>query len=755
MPEHSDDQNAQMLQFIRYLFPAALAFAVIEGVAAAVFGDIGTGFTGLFLAIVAGLTLVARKLIKRGAARAAATILCFSILVASALTAVVQPILTEILSLTPLLAVGVALPYVNDRLIKGLIFAVWVTTVAVGVLGLLSNVNPTLPHWYEVFYQIIGTAGASAVVLLMFWSFRRRLNDQTFEQVKKAEERYALAERGANDGLWDWNLTSGGIYFSPRFGEMLGLRNGRVGDDPDDWFSRIHPDDRPSFEAALSAHLSGDADLLESEHRLLHEDGSYQWVLARGRVVRDEDDRPHRMAGSITDITRRRRAEEQARHDASHDALTGLPNRPFFIRHLAHAMQRSAKDSRYTYAILFLDLDRFKRINDSLGHTAGDELLKETACRLGGSVHPTDIVARLGGDEFVVLLGELRRAEDATGVADRLQKALREPFDLHGQQLYTTASIGLLINPEGYESPEELLRDADTAMYRAKEDGKARHAVFDTEMRDQAVSVLRLETDLRRAVLENEFIVQYQPTVALQSGRVTGFEALVRWDHPERGLLGPQEFIGLAEETGLICDIDLFVLEEACRTISGWRQNFPDHRSLKVAVNLSPSELTRPDLTDRVATTLENSGLPGQALRLELTESAIMEDAEAAARTLADLKKLGVEVHLDDFGTGYSSLSLLNHFPVDALKIDRSFVSRTGNGAAGAQPAPADGAVIVRTITTLAYNLGLEVIAEGVETAEQLQYLKKIGCKHAQGYYFSKPVDVPIAEMLLRAGPVW
>ena len=755
MPEHSDDQNSQMLQFIRYLFPAALAFAIIEGIAAAVFGDTGTGFTGLFLATIAGLSLVARKLVKRGAARAAATILCFSILAASALTAVVQPILTEILSLTPLLAVGIALPYVNDRLLKGLIVAVWVTTVAVGVLGLVSTVNPALPHWYEVFYQIIGTAGASAVVLLMFWSFRRRLNNQTFEQVKKAEERYALAERGANDGLWDWNLTSGGIYFSPRFGEMLGLLSGRVGDDPDDWFSRIHPEDRPSFEAELSAHLSGDADLLESEHRLLHEDGSYRWVLARGRVVRDEDDRPHRMAGSITDITRRRRAEEQARHDASHDALTGLPNRPFFIRHLASVMQRSARDNHYTYAILFLDLDRFKRINDSLGHTAGDELLKETARRLKYTVHPTDTVARLGGDEFVVLLGDLRRAEDATGVADRLQKALREPFDLHGQQLYTTASIGLLINPKGYESPEELLRDADTAMYRAKEGGRARHAVFDTEMRDQAVSVLRLETDLRRAVLENEFIVQYQPTVALQSGRVTGFEALVRWDHPERGLLGPQEFIGVAEETGLICDIDLFVLEEACRTISGWRKNFPDHRSLKVAVNLSPSELTRLDLTDRVATALKNSGLPGQALRLELTESAIMEDAEAATRTLADLKKLGVEVHLDDFGTGYSSLSLLNHFPVDALKIDRSFVSRTGNGAAGAQPAPADGAVIVRTITTLAYSLGLEVIAEGVETAEQLQYLKKIGCKHAQGYYFSKPVDVSTAEMLLRAGPVW
>ena len=452
-----------------------------------------------------------------------------------------------------------------------------------------------------------------------------------------------------------------------------------------------------------------------------------------------------RLMGTLAQV---REAEEVLRYEATHDHLTGLPNRSFLVERLSRTIERSSKGA--SYAVLFLDLDRFKQVNDSLGHTIGDELLKEVACRISSCVHPTDTVVRLGGDEFVVLLEGLSEAEDAEEVAERIQQTLRAPVRLHGHELYASASIGVVTGPEGHVGPEELLRDADTAMYRAKEGGKARHAVFNTKMRQRAVSLLKLETDLRHAVAGGEFVVHYQPIVWLHCGVVAGFEALVRWQHPERGLLLPDAFVPFAEETGLIHEIDRFVLGEACGRAAAWRRDFPEQFPPSVNVNLSPTRLARSGLPEEVARVLKETGLPGRALALELTEGAIMEDTEAALEALSSLRKLGVRVHVDDFGTGHSSLGLLHRLPVDALKIDRSFVSHMGG-----TNDPEEGVEIVRTILTMAHQLGMDAVAEGVETEGQLELLKEMECDYAQGDRFSKPVDAEGARDILTAEPIW
>jgi len=448
----------------------------------------------------------------------------------------------------------------------------------------------------------------------------------------------------------------------------------------------------------------------------------------------------------MSTLEQTRAVEKRLQYEATHDTLTGLPNRMLFIKRLSRAMEQATQDTGYAFAVLFLDLDRFKNINDSLGHRMGDMLLKEVGRRLQAHVHSTDTVARLGGDEFAILLEDTAdRRNDAVEVAKRLQDELRAPLKLYGHELFTTASIGIVLESAGYGEPEELLRDADTAMYRAKEGGKARHVVFDVTMRAQAVSLLRLETALRRAIEQSEFVVYYQPMVWLASGRVVGFEALVRWRHPARGLVSPSEFVSLAEETGLIVPLGLFVAREACQQAALWRSRFPDQRPLTMSVNLSALQLLRPDLVDRIAEILEETGLDGSDLCLEITESAIMRDEAAATATFSRFRDLGVRIHLDDFGTGYSSLAALHRYPVDALKIDHSFVSAIGTGSQKAE--------IVHTITTLAHQLGMDVIAEGVETTEQLKRLREMGCDYGQGFLFSKPVPSDVIEATLSVKP--
>ncbi len=439
--------------------------------------------------------------------------------------------------------------------------------------------------------------------------------------------------------------------------------------------------------------------------------------------------------------------KEHFRHAAFHDSLTGLPNRAMFTELLRATVDNARARESHLFAVLFLDVDRFKNVNDSLGHAHGDLLLAAFAQRLEGCLRPVDTLARLGGDEFAILLDGIKHPSAAIRVAEHIQGELSAPFTLDQNTAFATASIGIALSTQGYESAEDVLRDADTAMYRAKDGGKARYEVFDQTMHTRAISLLHLENDLRRAVDEGQFLIHYQPIMALGTGTLTGFEALVRWQHPERGLISPVEFIPVAEETGLIVAIGRWVLEEACCQTREWQKVSPVNRNLTISVNLSGKQVMQPDLIEQVGEALHKADLDPHCLKLEITESVIMENAEAANRMLRQLRALGVQLSIDDFGTGYSSLSYLHRFPVNYLKVDRSFVSRMGEGDNDTE--------IVRTICTLAHNLGMEVIAEGIEREEQNEQLKVLGCEYGQGYLYSRPVDADTARAMLSDTTGW
>jgi len=569
---------------------------------------------------------------------------------------------------------------------------------------------------------------------------------QAREALKESEERYALAARGSNDGLWDWNLSLDVVHFSPRWKAMLGYQEGEIRASPEEWFHRIHDADRERVKGEIAAHQEGLTPHFESEHRMLHKDGSFRWMLSRGVAVHDASGNVLRMAGSQTDITEGKVS----------DPLTGLPNRLLFIDRVGRLVKQAKRRKEHLFAVLFLDLDGFKMINDSMGHLIGDQLLIGVAKRLEKCLRSTDTIARLGesftiarlgGDEFTVLLDHIKDPSDAKRAADRMMKALVPPFILGGKEVFTSVSIGIALSNPAYEQPEDILRDADTAMYRAKSLGKARYEVFDADMRAIVMARLQLETDLRHALERGEFRNFYQPIVALASGEIAGFEALLRWQHPTRGLLGPIEFIPVAEETGLIRELGWWNLREACRQISEWRASLSVHPHLTISVNLSAKQFLQPNLVEDIRKLLGELALPPDVLKLEITESTVMADPSAAVEMLQQIKSLGIHLAIDDFGTGYSSLSYLHRFPLDTLKIDRSFISGMGDDGEGME--------IARTILPMANNLQLDVVAEGVETLQQVALLKKLHCKYGQGFYFSRPLSAEGTEALLAGGLTW
>ncbi len=507
----------------------------------------------------------------------------------------------------------------------------------------------------------------------------------------------------------------------------------------------IHPADRSFVIAAANGFEIGDGRVSpQSEYRLITKSGALKWVLQQTRTVRFDGELG--VEGVLVDITKRKHAEEQLLHSALNDSLTGLPNRASFYDRVDLALERARGRNNAPFAVLFLDLDRFKLINDGYGHQAGDRLLVEIAHRLRRAVRPGDTVARLGGDEFTVLIPDIQGGDEAISVARRIHDALSRPFQVGGQEVFTTASTGIAISSPRYDNPDEILRDADIAMYQAKAEGRARHFMYDESMHPLVLSKLHMENDLRRALEREEFVLHYQPIVDTTTGRIVACEALVRWQHPERGLLPPGEFLSVAEETGLINPLGEWVLRTGCRQARLWMLELEPDDSPAVSVNLFSRQFSRPELVIYIEDLLAKVGLPADRLQLEITESAVIDVPELAIAVLLRLRDIGVKVHLDDFGTGYSSLAYLQRFAVDFIKIDQGFVQRLGSNGGGS--------AIVQTIVTLAQNLGMDALAEGIETREQLKIVHELGCTFGQGYLFAKPMPPTELLELMRRGPI-
>ena len=559
------------------------------------------------------------------------------------------------------------------------------------------------------------------------------------DSLRDSEERYALAVQGTNDGVWDWKLDSNEIYFSSRWNRILGFPEDHQWSDPEEWLGRIHPGDRDRVGCEIAAHCEGETPNLNSEYRILHSNGTYVWMLTRGVAVRDSTGRAVRIAGSQTDINEQKLS----------DPLTGLRNRVYLLDKLEHAVEKSERENDYRFAVLFIDLDRLKLVNDTLGQGTGDQLLVGVAARLRACIRSelrTDsatVVARVGGDEFAILLGRIRSDADAVTVAERILNAFDVPFEI-GQRVFANVSAGIAYYSPG-TTAAQLLHNADTAMYNAKARGKGRYDVFDDEMRECVTLRSRTELQLRNAIESHQLTLHYQSIVSLRDFRITGFEALVRWKHPDRGLLFPDSFIAIAEESGLIIPLGRWVLAEACRQLAEWLRAPSTDPALTMSVNVSLRQLNQAGLVEDVEDVLRETGLSPRSLRLEMTESSVMGNANQAFAIVRKMKEMGIGLDIDDFGVGYSSLSHLCRLPFDTLKVDRSFVTHLGRDD--------ENSIIVKSILALARSLNLSTVAEGIETKSQMALLKDFGCQYGQGYYFSKPVCASDAGRFLTCEP--
>jgi diguanylate cyclase (GGDEF)-like protein/PAS domain S-box-containing protein len=648
------------------------------------------------------------------------------------------------------------------RQVEGREWWLWGTAVVITLVltfGILSLALPSfeqstgktdslnLKEWFR---------GLAALVFLfdLYIIYQQRQLHKIRRKLAEREQLFQLITENAADMIAVIDGNGQRVYNSPAYQKILGYGPEELAGTSS--MDQIHPDDRARVvEASAKARSTGRGERLE--YRIRHKDGSWRFLESTCSVIRSAEGESDGLVIVNRDVTERKRAEEKLVHQSFHDGLTDLPNRALFLDRLQRAVILSRRHLSSRFAVLFIDIDEFKVFNDSLGHAAGDSLLIQIAQRLTASLRGVDTVsrprvgedaepfvgestlARPGGDEFTVLIEELHDPSDAIRVAERIQRKLAIPFDFNGQEIVLSVSIGIAFN--GSADAEDVLRDAEIAMYRAKNTGKARCEVFDHAMHANAIKRLQLETDLRKALDLNQFLVYYQPVVSLSTGQIVGFETLSRWQRPE-GLVMPGEFIAVANETGIILPMNRQLLYDACRQLLSWQALFPSDPPLTINVNVSPREFAQPDLAAQIGRTLQETGLDPSCVNLEITEMIAMADGDRSALVLSELKALGVRLEIDDFGTGYSSLSRLQHFPVDTLKIDRSFVSRMDTDPETRE--------IVRLIVMLAHGLGLKIVAEGIETQTQADMLKTLGCELAQGYLYSKPVPSQAIDQLLR-----
>jgi len=613
-----------------------------------------------------------------------------------------------------------------------LLLVVWVFGAALTVLGYLTN-------------DIVGPALLGGLVLIVmligFTVMQHAFAGGMAHGIVSDVERRALALTGAGDMIWDWDVAADRVFTSPETETMLGLKSGSLGGAAATWLEVLHPLDRDRFRATLDSVVEQRRGRVAQDFRMRTSDGHYLWFALRARPVVGSDGEVIRLVGTLTDVTDFKTVEERLLHDAVHDNLTGLPNRELFLDRLEAVFGFAKADSTIRPTVMVIDIDRFKQVNDSVGMALADSILLTLARRLGRLIKPHDTLARLSGDQFGLIVLSERDAARITTLAETIRRTLRAAITFNDREIFLTGSIGLTLGDSEPQRAEEILKDAKLAMYHAKRIGGDRIEVFKPSMRARKSDRLSIESDLRRALEREEISILYQPIVRLEDRAVAGFEALARWDHPRLGRMSPNEFITIAEETGLIVELGLFVLERTARQLSTWQRTLRPRDSLFASVNISSRQLLRHDLIQDLRSVLARAPLTRGSLKLELTESVVMENPEHAAQMLHRIRELGAGLALDDFGTGYSSLAYLQRFPFDTIKIDQSFVRMTSKGT---RP------VILRSIITLAHDLGMDVVAEGAETDSDAVELYQLGCEYAQGFVFGEPMAPERARELLR-----
>ncbi len=625
--------------------------------------------------------------------------------------------------------------------------------------SLIRNPSNSLTHSMPAspLVLLVGALAALLLITLISWRAFRLARElrQTREHLALvtnapggppaglSSEWLALCARSAQDALWNWDIIGDRVHFSDRWRELVGLPAQEVDRSTEEWWARVHPSDQGQLHVDLAAQLAGAGSRFAAEHRIRHEDGRWLRLQWTGVILRDGEGRALRVAGSVRDVTAQHAAAERQRRDALYDPLTGLPNRALAIDLLRRAIKRTHRQGERRFAALLVDVDRFNLLNDSLGHQAGDELLRGVALRLATAIRPGDVIARLGGDEFLLLLDEITDVADAESVADRVKLVLADPIRVISTDIVVTASIGIVLHDVAQEQPTDYLRDAELAMHGAKRNGRARHECFVPEMRDGVRRRMSIEQDLRGAIERSEFFLLYQPIWDVRNGieKLLGFEALVRWNHPKKGILGPGEFVPIAEESEMIVGLGLWAIGRACRDVRELAPNGPG--APWVSVNLAARQLADRRLLASVDEILADSELVASRLKLEVTENVILHDEETARLVLEALRDRGVRALMDDFGTGHASLSYLHRLPIGTIKIDRYFVGRMDVSPECLE--------IVRSIITLAASLGMEVVAEGVEQEAQLAQLRALGCQSVQGFLLARPLLAEESHALVAA----